>query len=84
MKFAVQKGVPQALNYLERRPELLMVSKAQVLNLVFIKPVWINESLETEESTSVRVRVRGCARARSCVYVRRERLVTSARLLKGL
>ena len=36
LKFLVLKGVPKVLNYLERRPKLLMVCQADVLNLVFI------------------------------------------------
>ena len=50
LKFLVLKGVPKVLNCLERRPKLLTVCKADVFNLVFIspRPLWINESLETE------------------------------------
>lgn len=61
LKFLVHKGVPKVLNYLERKPKLLMVSKAEVLNLVFItlRPLWINESLEMEESAHVHLCAQG-------------------------
>ena len=57
LKFLVLKRVPKVLNCLERRPKLLTVCKADVFNLVFIspRPLWINESLETEESAHVHV-----------------------------
>lgn len=61
LKFLVHKGAPKVLNYLERKPKLLMVSKAEVLNLVFItlRPLWINEPLEMEESVHVHLCAQG-------------------------
>ena len=38
LTFLAQNRVPKVLNYLERGPESLMVSIAEVLNLVFINP----------------------------------------------
>lgn len=59
------------LKYLERRPKLRTVSKAKVLNLVFInpRPLWINESPEIAESARVHECVHMCVQGEALSHI---------------